>query len=437
MQTLWAQKAKIGSTEYYIAKMTVEDIVNSVGLAIELPEWKDMTPDEKMQREPDIKRVVNEICPYFIEDKDRFFGSLIVDIYTGYDNVVFEPITKFVEQDKLAAAHNIALQNAGFLTLPGKERLIALDGQHRLLAMKLCLKGASAISVAMIGNKKMTPQMMALEPHPELAEEEVSVIFVEHENNLKIRKIFNKVNKYARQTGRGQNIITSDDDVYASIARRLFAEGEVLHKIGKNELVNWSSNTLSQRSKQLTTVSALYTIAETISKDRGWSAKVMPSDDDAIEEVFEENTDFWKQLLEGMSVYKEYLALTKIDKPISQLREDNLLMKPVTHMALAHVAYFAKQKGVEWSDVVTKLDKVDWSMDNSVWFNILVIPAKKKKVITGKESIRAAGLVISYMVMGDIMTHAEINEVKEIIKNSTNGTSDKLPKKIRWEVARE
>lgn len=430
MQTLWAQKAKLGSTEYYIAKMTVEDLVNSVGLAIELPEWKDMTPDEKMQREPDINRIVNEICPYFIEDKDRFFGSLIVDIYTGFDNVVFEPITKFVEQDKLAAAHNIALQNAGFLTLPGKERLIALDGQHRLLAMKLCLKGASAISVAMLGNKKMTPQMMALEPHPELAEEEVSVIFVEHENNLKIRKIFNKVNKYARQTGRGQNIITSDDDVYASIARRLFAEGEVLHKIGKNELVNWSSNTLSQRSKQLTTVSALYTIAETISKDRGWSAKVMPSDDDAIEEVFEENTDFWKQLLEGMSVYREYLALTKLDKPISQLREDNLLMKPVTHMALAHVAYFAKQKGIEWSDVVTKLDKVDWSMDNSVWFNILVIPAKKKKVITGKESIRAAGLVISYMVMGDTMTHAEINEVKEIIRNSTNGKSEQLPDKI-------
>ena len=430
MQTLWAQRAVLGSTEYFTAKMTVEDLVNNVGLAIVLPEWKDMTPDEKMQREPDINRVVNEICPYFIEDEDRFFGSLIVDIYTGGDNVVFEPITKFVESDKLAAAHNIALQNAGFLTFPGKERLIALDGQHRLLAMKLCLKGSSAISVAMLGNKKMTPQMMALEPHPELADEEVSVIFVKHENNLKIRKIFNKVNKYARQTGRGQNIITADDDVFASIARKLFAEGEILHKIGKNELVNWSSNTLSQRSKQLTTVSALYTIAETISKDRGWSAKTMPSDEEAINEVFAENTEFWRELLSGMRVYKEYLELTKLDKPISQLREDNLLMKPVTHMALAHVAYFAKQKGLTWSEVVKKLDKVDWSMDNSVWFNILVIPAKKKKVITGKESIRAAGMVISYMVMGDRMTESEVKEVKEIIKNSTNGTSEKLPEMV-------
>lgn len=431
MQTLWAQRAKLGSTTYYTTKMTVEDLVNTVGLAIELPEWKDMTPDEKMQREPDINRVVNEICPYFIEDKDRFFGSLIVDIYSGYDHIVFEPITKFVDSDKLAAAHNIALQDAGFLTLPGKERLIALDGQHRLLAMKLSLKGSSAISVAMLGNKKMTPQMNALQPHPELANEEVSVILVEHEDNLKIRKIFNKVNKYARQTGRGQNIITADDDVYATIARRLFAEGEVLHKIGKNELVNWSSNTLSQRSKQLTTVSALYTIAETMSKDKGWSSKVMPSDENAIEEVFQENVDFWKKLLDGMRVYQEYLNLTREDKPISALREDNLLMKPVTHMALAHVAYFAKQKGKEWSDVVAKLDKVDWSMDNSIWFNILVIPAKKKKVITGKESIRAAGMVIAYMVMGDSMTSTEVNEVKEIIKNATNGKSDALPERVQ------
>ena len=45
----------------------------------------------------------------------------------------------------------------------------------------------------------MTVQMLALEPHPELAEEEISVIFVEHTDNVKIRKIFNKVNKYARQ----------------------------------------------------------------------------------------------------------------------------------------------------------------------------------------------------------------------------------------------
>ena len=426
MKTIWAQKARIGSTDYYIAKMELEELVNSVGLAIELPEWKDMTPDEKMQREPDLNRVVNEICPYFIEDPDRFFGSLIIDIYSGYENMRFDPISKYVKDD-MNFTYEVAMEDAGFLALPGKEKLIALDGQHRLLAMKLCLKGNSAISAAMLGNKKMTPQMMALEPHPELADEEISVIFVEGKDALKIRKIFNKVNKYARQTGRGQNIITADDDIFAIISRRLFSKGQILEKIGKNELVNWSSNTLSQRSKQLTTVSALYTIAETLAKDRGWTSKTMPDNEDEINEVYEENVEFWKALLEGMDMYKKYLELTKEDKPVSQLRDDNLLMKPVTHMALAHVAYYAKQKGIGWSTVVEKLNKVKWSMDNSLWFNILVVPAKKKKVITGKESIKAAGLVISYMVMGERMNEDEVADVREIIRNATNDEKDELP----------
>ena len=209
-------------------------------------------------------------------------------------------------------------------------------------------------------------------------------------------------------------------------------EADMQNKVyrGNIELVNWSSNTLSQRSKQLTTVSALYTIAETLAKDKEWNAKVMPLDEEEIEEAYEENASFWEALLYGMDEYQEYIELTKDNKTISELREDNLLMKPVTHMALAHVAYFAKKKGIEWTDVVSRLNQVNWSMNNSVWFNILVIPAKKKKVITGKEAIRAAGMVISYMVMGKSMTVAEVNEVRDIIKNSTNGQSNKMPDMI-------
>lgn len=425
MKTICVQKGHLGTTDYYLAKMPVGELVDSVGLAIELPEWKNMTADEKMQREPDINRVVNEICPYFTEDKDRFFGCIIVDIYSGFENMIFEPITDVVPQ--LSAAYRLPLKDVGFLTLPGKERLIALDGQHRTLAMKLCLKGSSSIPVSMLGNKKMTVQMLALEPHPELAEEEISVIFVEHTDNVKIRKIFNKVNKYARQTGRGQNIITSDDDIFATFSRRLFSEGEILAKVGDIELVNWRSNTLSKRSKQLTTVSALYTIAETLLKDRGWSSKVMPTDKEEIEDAFEENTIFWDILLSEMNTYKEYLELTKVDKPVSQLREENLLMKPVTQMALAHVAYFVKQKNLDWLEIVKRLNKVDWSLNNSLWFNILVIGSANKKMITGKESIKAAGLVISYMVMGTSMTFEEIEDVREVIRNSTNGEKDDLP----------
>lgn len=427
MQTICVQRGRLGSTEYYLGKMPAGELIDTVGLAAEMPEWEGMTADEKIQRQPDLNRVVNEIVPYFTGDEDRFFGCIIVDIFSGYEDMIYEPITNIVKG--LPAAYQIPLKDVGFLTLPGKERLIALDGQHRLLAIKLSILGNIAIPAGLLKNKKMSPQMEALTPHPELASEEISVIFVEHRDNLKIRKIFNKVNKYARQTSRGDNIITSDDDIFAITARRLFAEGEILSAIGNNDLVNWSSNTLSKRSKQLTTISALYTIAEILLKDEKYSKNIIPPEE-AVDHAFEVNTEFWRTLLEGIEVYQEYLALTKADKPVSALREENLLMKPVTQMALAHVAYLASSKGVSWKETVKRLNKIDWSFENSLWFNLLVIGSAQKKMITGKESVRAAGMVISYIVMGEVMTKGEIENVKEIIGNARNNEDFTLPEMV-------
>lgn len=423
MVTIGVQKAKLGSTVYYIGKMRAGELIDNVGFAAELPEWSEMTADEKMQRQPDITRVINEIVPYVIEDPDRFFNSLIIDVFSGYDELDFEPVSQVAKD--LPKAYQIPMQDMGFLTLPGKERLIALDGQHRLLSLRIAIRGVYGLPAG----AKVPSTMKSLEPHPELADEEVSIILVEHKDNQKIRKIFNKVNKYARQTSRGDNIITSDDDIYAVIARKLFSDGEVLAPIGKCELVNWKSNTLSQRSKQLTTVSALYTIAETILKEKGYSSKLLPSQEEQ-EVSYEEIVEFWRELLAETDVYKEYLELTKADKPVSLLREQNLLMKPVTQMALAHVAALAKKKGVSWKEVVAKLNKVDWSFENKLWFNILIIGSAQKKMITGKESIKSAGMIISYLIMGDKMSKTEIGDVHKIIRDAHDNQEEPLPKMV-------
>ena len=423
MVTIGVQKAKLGSTVYYIGKMRAGELIDNVGFAAELPEWSEMTADEKMQRQPDITRVINEIVPYVIEDPDRFFNSLIIDVFSGYDELDFEPVSQVAKD--LPKAYQIPMQDMGFLTLPGKERLIALDGQHRLLSLRIAIRGVYGLPAG----AKVPSTTKSLEPHPELADEEVSIILVEHKDNQKIRKIFNKVNKYARQTSRGDNIITSDDDIYAVIARKLFSDGEVLAPIGKCELVNWKSNTLSQRSKQLTTVSALYTIAETILKEKGYSSKLLPSQEEQ-EVSYEEIVELWRELLAETDVYKEYLELTKADKPVSLLREQNLLMKPVTQMALAHVAALAKKKGVSWKEVVAKLNKVDWSFENKLWFNILIIGSAQKKMITGKESIKSAGMIISYLIMGDKMSKTEIGDVHKIIRDAHDNQEEPLPKMV-------
>ena len=423
MVTIGVQRAKLGSTVYYIGKMKAGELIDNVGFAAELPEWDEMTPDEKMQRQPDLNRIINEIVPYVVEDPDRFFNSLILDVYSGYEDLVFEPLSQ-VTRD-LPQTYKLATEDMGFLVLPGRERLIALDGQHRLLSLKIAIKGIYGLPAG----AKVPANTKPLDPHPELADEEIGIILVEHKDNQKIRKIFNKVNKYARQTSRGDNIITSDDDIHAVISRRLFREGEVLAPIDKIELVNWRSNTLSQRSKQLTTISALYTISETILKAKGFSTKVLPSETDQ-EEAYNANEEFWAELLEGLDVYREYLNLTRANKPVSQLREKSLLMKPVTQMAIAHVAALAREKEVSWNEAVKKLNKIDWSFDNKLWFNVLVMGSTQRKMITGKDSIRSAGMIISYLIMGDRMTKNEIADVHNIVRNAHDNQDELLPEMV-------
>lgn len=423
MATLGCIRAKMGKTTYYISKISAGELIDKVGIAKELPEWPDMTAEEKMQRECDIRRIVDEIVPYVIEDPDRFFSSLIVDIYSGFDAIRFEPLSKVVKD--IPDAYAIPMEDMGFITLPGKERLIALDGQHRLLSLKIAIRGLMGVPAG----TKSFPSMNSLQPHPELANEELSIILVEHTDTAKIRKIFNKINKYAKQTSRSDNIITSDDDTFAVIARRLIREGGPLAPIGKIDLVNWKSNTLSQRSKNLTTLSALYTIAETMLKDENFSSKLLP-EDERLEEAYQRVADFWSVSLSHINAFRQYLDLTEQDLPVSKLREENLLLKPVTQMALAHVALMAQRKGISWVSIVDKLNMIDWSFDNDMWFNILVIGSANKKMITGKDSIRSAGAVISYMLMGDRMTQAEIADVRQIIRNAKNDENATLPSMV-------
>lgn len=423
MVPLGCIRAKIGSTTYYICKMTAGELIDKVGIAKEPTECSNMTLEEKIQPKCDIKRIVEEIVPYVTEDPDRFFSGLIVDIYSGFDEIRFEPLSKVA--NNISDAYAIPMADMGFITLPDKGQLIALDGQHRLLSLKIAIQGIMGVP----DSAKTLVSMDKLRPHPELVNEELSIILVKHTDSGKIQKSFYHFNKYTKHTSRRGNIISSDDDPFAVISRRLYKQGGPLAPIQGIDLVNWKSNVLSQRSKNLTTLSTLYTVAETILKDRGFSTKMLP-DTAALDEAYKTVAPFWSITLKGVRAYQQYLELTRNNRPVSNLREENLLLKPATQMALAHVALLAQRKEISWRTVVGKLNRVDWSCNNELWFNILVIGNTNKKMITGKDAIRSAGMVIAYMVMGSQMSQEEIEDVRQIIRNARNDESAPLPQMI-------
>ena len=153
----------------------------------------------------------------------------------------------------------------------------------------------------------------------------------------------------------------------------------------------------------------------------------MLPDNAALEEAYQTIASFWSTTLNGVVAYQQYLELTRNNKPVSNLREENLLLKPVTQMALAHVAFMAQRKEISWDSIVGKLNKIDWSFNNALWFNILVIGSANKKMITGKDSVRSAGMVIAYMVMGNQMSRSEVDDVRQIIRNARNDERASLP----------
>lgn len=86
----------------------------------------------------------------------------------------------------------------------------------------------------------------------------------------------NALDTLLRESGRNLHFVwfESKDDPFAVLAHRLIKLGES----PPEELVNWTSNTLSPTSLKFTTISAIYESIQTILVDERLSQKRRPSD---------------------------------------------------------------------------------------------------------------------------------------------------------------
>lgn len=421
--TLLAQRGQMGDNTYYITTMKANTLTKTVGFACEMEKWPDMSVDERMQREIKGDRVVSEIVPYIVNDPEWFFGSLIIDIYSGWEDVDFQDIQE-VCTTKLAA-YKETLTNVGFLTLPDNKALIALDGQHRLCALSIAIRGQNGIP----GSVKVSDSLKnELVPHPEIGNADVTVIFIKHESDLKIRKIFNKVNRYAKQTSKGDNIITSEDDMIAVITRAMFSgtEEAPLKPIKNQDLVNWKSNTIPLRSKMLTTAAAIYTMSEVMLETFDITPKTRRTDD-KLQQGIDFMNDFWNRTLAEVDAFKEYREYVIDGNPLENIRKKNLLLKPVTQMALAQAISVAMKYGYEYKDLTSKINQINWSPEYYVWSNILVTNSSNKKMITGSQALKEAGNIIAYMLVGQHFTVDEKQNLLQIIRQANDDDSVELP----------
>jgi hypothetical protein len=121
----------MGSTTYYETKLLARELTATVRPAREVDRWASASIEERMQRDLNKRRILDEIVPYLAHHPDRLFGSVIVLVPQG--SLEFEPLTEVV--GKVPGAYRSAVESMGFLTAEHGET-VALDGQHRLVALR-------------------------------------------------------------------------------------------------------------------------------------------------------------------------------------------------------------------------------------------------------------------------------------------------------------
>lgn len=378
-----AIRGKIGNTEYFEATMKVRDLVHAVRPPKDMDGWANFSIEERMQREPDPKRIKAQLAPYIAKNEDRFFGSIIVLVYKG--EITFETLSDLMKT--IPAAYRQNSQRIGFITIDGGT-LIVLDGQHRLLALRMVQQGE-------------VPGEFA----GDVIDDEVCVIFINYEGDVKTRRIFNTVNRYAKQTSRGDNIITSEDDGYAIVSRWLLRETEPLGK--PVDIVNWKSNTLVKRSAQLTTISAIYETVKLILKSHGidkLSEQDRPTDEE-LDTYLGYCSEVWDALLQGIPSYKAALA---DPSKIPGMREDDastaLLFKPAAQIALVDGLLRAVDHAdLKMAEAIERVGRIkDWQMNAKQWDGVIM--KRSGAIDAGPEARRRMATLLSYLIGADRMS---------------------------------
>lgn len=397
--SLPAFKGSFGSTDFFVLTMQAGEFVRSMTIPKELEDWEDLSPEEKFQREINYKRVATHIAPYLAHDEDRFIGAFIVEV-RQHEEMEFESLVD--AGIKFPKALPTSLMNKfGILYLSGSEIMIPLDGQHRL----------AALDFAITGKDEKKNDIKGLKPNPEVAADTCTVILIRHDLD-KARKIFNKVNKYAKPTSKADNLITDDSNYIAVITRE-----NIIGEILPTRIVrSGSGNTLPATASEFTTLATVYEINLRI--EEAYTAKKpdlnkLPRPED-IKLAVQNLVDFWKEFIE-IQAYQHSLTDPSEDGDDrrKEIRKSSVACKPIVQRVLAEVILELQignddTEKLTIKEIVSRINRLEWSPEHSLWQGILL---NGDKVISGASPQRLAVRMISYL-LGQSLEPIELQKLR-------------------------
>ena len=403
----------MGDWTYYIVKMRMREVAAEVKFGSEV--HNDFTLDEAIQRTIKESRVKKEIVTYLTGRNDRFFASLVVAAIGGSPK--FYPVSVSDDpQFEIFADEESIEQSFGVLRFSGDQNYYALDGQHRLKAIKTLLQPED--------------ETERIEPPRGFANEEISVLMVirppessEDDWLESYRRLFSSLNRYAKPTDSDTNIIMDEDDVFAILTRRLIATHNFFRAPGRHIeslRVQTKGRPLKEGTSHFTSLQQLYDLNENLLTtpfrvNTGWGPgpeaernhdvrqfKRFRPPDDYADALFDELVLYWDALIEAIPD----LRLNPSDVRNHQAdgaggeAADNVLFWPIGQDVMVSVARALLDRGLDDPNAprldqavtaLSPLGRVDWRLHHLPWRGLLLVSAFNRRTNGRKWAMRNEG----------------------------------------------
>ena len=407
-----ALRGLFGDWAYYSCLMSLKELSTRVKFADQIHQSKALS--DLIQRKLKDERA-DDIATYLKSNSERFFNSLVVAVYGG--DPAWHELDEIKPQHKdfeVSEVSKDAIASLGFLSFTGEELLFALDGQHRLAGVQ-----------------------KAVALNDDIAEDEVSVIFVSHHNDAagmqRTRALFTTLNKTAKPVNKSETIALDEADVMAIIARRFIETNAKFSD--KRILVTDSPGLPSTNFSHLTTIQNLYDVLTTL------FSKVMqkksikelsfqrPSDDE-LDAYYKYAVKYFRLLSSAVPELGRFFAASNGASVVAINRHDaggNILFRPVGLTMFALIAE-TLVKSMDLEEAIKLMGKLPRDLRKAPYRDLLWDPSSGTLNLKRQALVRR---ILLYM-LGHAGRGVTAASLRTEISTATGGPASKvqLPAKI-------
>ncbi len=366
----------MGTWQYYMVRMTMRDVAKEVRFASELLD--DPSLDAAIKRTLNSCRESSEIALFLKQSSDRFMSSLVVAALGG--DPLFYPVSL-----EPAGEHGFFTgpdfdQAFGILRFNADRKYYALEGQHRLKAIKSIIE---SIDKGEAPAEDFDPE--------EFSKEQMSILLFcanRDDRGFKTdyRRLRSSLNRHSRPTGKDANILMDEDDAVAMLTRRLINDHEFFKTKNGCFRVQTKGGQLKRSrgnaSNCYTSLQTLYAMNETflVSRERGlgknWRSdavissfkKVRPNEV-VLDLHYAELENIWDSLTAVLPELHDDPA-SRRDLSDAGIKQASLLFMPCGQEILAKVARALLDGGTEASDakeLLAPLNSIKWNIYAQPW----------------------------------------------------------------------